>query len=508
MVKPTTTRTLGPLHFEDLDPHRFEDLVRELAYEYKEWQSIEATGRSGSDQGWDIRAYERLRLIETEPDPEDEPGEEAHPMDGNVWMFQVKREKALGPSDVKRILSDVEPSAPPYGYILAAPTSFSKRSYDVFRTELRAKGVVEFYLWGRAELEDMLHMPKNDRILFTFFGISLTTRRRSRSTEVKSVISVKNKLYRILGEGSDLHRTVLLRDLADSHYPYASKYPDFESSPRWRQRDASGHHPLGLWLHVHRYYAYVDRVRKEFDFTNAFDLCDDEHSERQSEEVREAARRKQQAVLDEWGFLPQSRQGVFVVDGLVKYSSIAAIDEKGDVWYECPHVFVEFMDEEGPYQGWYEVLEVAGNKIPLTEDFKRVTVFPKVIQARPKPTAVAHSVSLDEQTMKDFYDYGDVGVMFSIDGRYKKLKAGDVVALEGGTPKFAQQALVQITYVGRATLGGYARESREPFKIRRAIRQQVGQDLADDHNISYVEYKRFYMPSAESEGPIMGASEE
>lgn len=27
-----TTRTIGPLHFEDLDPKRFEDLVRQLAY--------------------------------------------------------------------------------------------------------------------------------------------------------------------------------------------------------------------------------------------------------------------------------------------------------------------------------------------------------------------------------------------------------------------------------------------------------------------------------------------
>ena len=62
MPKPFTaiTRTLGPIHFEDLDPHRFEDLVRQLIYDYKDWQSIEATGRGGSDEGFDIRAYERV----------------------------------------------------------------------------------------------------------------------------------------------------------------------------------------------------------------------------------------------------------------------------------------------------------------------------------------------------------------------------------------------------------------------------------------------------------------
>ena len=60
MAKPDVTRTLGPIHFEDLDPHRFEDLVRQLAYDFKQWQSIESTGRGGADDGFDIRRYEVL----------------------------------------------------------------------------------------------------------------------------------------------------------------------------------------------------------------------------------------------------------------------------------------------------------------------------------------------------------------------------------------------------------------------------------------------------------------
>ncbi len=294
MAKPRTTKTLGPLHFEDLDPHRFEDLVRELAYDYKDWQSIEATGRSGSDEGWDIRAYERPPA----PEPvevDEESAEALRPMDGNVWMIQVKREKTLGPSDVRRIAADIQLANPPYGYILAAPTNFSKKSYDVFRTELRAKAVREFYIWGRAELEDMLHMPKNDRILFTFFGISLVTKRRSRSTEVRAVIATKNKLYRAVGEGAELYATVLLRDLADTHYPFADAYPDFEKQRRWRELTVSGHHPLGIWLHVHRYYAYVDPVKKEWDFTLQVDLC---HGEHHSDEEREAFHARQQPVLE------------------------------------------------------------------------------------------------------------------------------------------------------------------------------------------------------------------
>jgi hypothetical protein len=43
---PRTTRSYGALHFEDLDPKRFEDWVRQLAYDYRPWRNLEATGRA------------------------------------------------------------------------------------------------------------------------------------------------------------------------------------------------------------------------------------------------------------------------------------------------------------------------------------------------------------------------------------------------------------------------------------------------------------------------------
>lgn len=152
------TRTLGPLHFEDLEPHRFEDLVRQLIYDFKDWQSIEATGRSGGDDGLDIRAYERVGTAdrESEDRESDEDDNEPHPMEGNLWMFQCKRESEIGLTRVAQIIKDcVKADNPPYGYVLAAPANFSKKSFDLFRDELPKLGVMEFYLWGGAALEDM-----------------------------------------------------------------------------------------------------------------------------------------------------------------------------------------------------------------------------------------------------------------------------------------------------------------------------------------------------------------
>lgn len=41
-----------------MEPKRFEDLVRQLDYDFKPWRKLEATGRSGSDDGFDARGYE------------------------------------------------------------------------------------------------------------------------------------------------------------------------------------------------------------------------------------------------------------------------------------------------------------------------------------------------------------------------------------------------------------------------------------------------------------------
>ena len=86
--KVKATKTLNPLHFEDLEPHRFEDLVRRLLYRFRDWRDIEATGRAGSDEGFDIRAWEKIESI-TNVSEEGEEG--VHRSEGNLWQIQGKR---------------------------------------------------------------------------------------------------------------------------------------------------------------------------------------------------------------------------------------------------------------------------------------------------------------------------------------------------------------------------------------------------------------------------------
>ncbi len=322
------TKTLGPLHFEDLEPKRFEDLVRELIYEFKDWRSIEATGRGGSDDGFDIRAYERVSQPETEQEAGESGEEEGapHPMEGNLWMFQCKREAEIGPSKVADIIDEgVKADDPPYGYVLAAPANFSKKSFDVFREELRKRGVMEFHLWGRAALEDALHQPRNDRILFTFFGISLVTRRRSRATDIRAIVARKNKLMRVLDEPR--HQPILLRDTNDAHYPISSKYDDFDKKPRWRVYGVDHLSPQGLILNVRQHFAYLDESQGEWDIAEAINLA--VRSEGEGPEQRTSMRNLRERVESFWHFLPRAKRATYVERGLVRFEDRAVFDDKG-----------------------------------------------------------------------------------------------------------------------------------------------------------------------------------
>jgi len=182
---------MNPLHFEDLEPHRFEDLVRQLIYDYRQWKTLEATGRAGGDEGIDIRAIERIpslivdeiaQIDETPPEPE-----EIEP-EGRLWIIQCKREVQIGPTKIRRIVFDnlSELAEKPFGYVLVAACHFSKKTRDAFREEVLNNGVEEFVLWGKEELVDQLYLPKNDHLLFVYFGISLQVRRRSIKTGTRA----------------------------------------------------------------------------------------------------------------------------------------------------------------------------------------------------------------------------------------------------------------------------------------------------------------------------------
>ncbi len=492
--KPRVTRTYGPIHFEDLDPHRFEDLVRELIYDYKDWQSIEATGRGGNDDGFDIRAYEKQKVDQSQRE-EDGEQNELHPMLGNQWMIQGKREKVIGPKRVEEIIADVDAENPPYGYILAASANFSKDSYDTFREELRKKGVMEFHLWGRAELEDMLHFPKNDHILFTFFGISLVSRKRSRTTEIRRVVIQKNKLYKLLGEGrGEFHQSVLLRDSNDVNYPYEDEYGDFDTFPRWREYKAIKNHTDGVIFAIRKHYAYIDKEKKEYDYTEVVNLIYRESDSQDKKQKQQEDRRKVESF---WEYLPRHSQATFIRNGLVQYDEILVIDEKGDNAYEFPHLFVDFNGRNYPFAGSYEYLDVQEDQISL-KDYKRIKKFPDsflepsigTIHEDKNITLSNQHFSMLKNDNEEFF------ALYDLDGRYSFLQSTDLLKIENQDQGSSSNYYLRITHVERVNLGKYLEKYPN---LEWAIERQIEGGLDLEKTLNICEFKKTYSFVVEQE---------
>src|SRR5581483_244765 len=222
MAGVRATRTTNPLPFEVLEPHRFEDLVRQLVYDFRNWRALEATGRSGSDEGFDARGFEIISGGEEQAEPDEEIAEsEIAPVSrttDRVWLIQCKREKRIPPKKLVGYLRDIpeQERNALYGIVFVGASDFSKTARDAFRTAVRELGFTEAYLWGKGEVEDMLFQPKNDHLLFAYFGVSLQTRRRLLQTDVRAKLRKKRNAVRAMSE----HGPALIRDATDERAPY------------------------------------------------------------------------------------------------------------------------------------------------------------------------------------------------------------------------------------------------------------------------------------------------
>lgn len=394
MAKPAPSRTYNPLHFEDLSPQRFEDLTRNLIYDFREWMSIEAVGRSGADQGVDIRATERVTYGDV-PEEDEENELDAQPdIELREWVFQCKRYKRIGPKHVAAIAENDlgQQSVAPYGYVLVATSDFSHAAREAFREKMVEHGIREFYLWGKAELEDRLYQPKNDHLLFAYFGISLQTRKRSQRTQLRSDLTLKRKLVKVLGGVQERnYKSVLLRDPSDDRYPDVGPLPDDPWRLPWNYWSFEFHAVRnGLYFEVGRAQAYVDWTSGEWDY-----IEDDLNRDGEFQNLHDlrygplpVAWRRHKNYYGYWSnHVPDENKAQMVALGRIPYERILLVDELGDVCNEGPHILIEYLPGKdlvertfGPELHWtLRSARSYDNRAIAPDDVKRAEFFPKEI---------------------------------------------------------------------------------------------------------------------------------
>jgi len=378
---------VNPLHFEDLEPHRFEDLVRQLVYDFRSWASIEATGRLGSDQGVDIRAIERISVPDDKEGASDADAEATDPRwEDRVWVIQCKREKAIPPARARRISDESMPATggAPHGFLLAAACDFSAAAREAIRETIRERGVQELVVWGKAELEDLLFQPKNDHLLFSYFGISLATRRRSVRTTLGGRLTVKRRLVKLLGQiGGERHDAVLLRDANSTEYPRPTDEAMFKRHPQWRYFRFAGHlRPDYLAFVIREYFAWANFEEGYWDQVEGVEVGYPRHPELafgpgredRDSDTEERARRFWLTRV------PNLERAHARVMGLVHYDRVALIDEIGDRYNAAPHILVDCVRPDTLFDIQRTVIEGGGgwsHHMLFPENAERRSLFPK-----------------------------------------------------------------------------------------------------------------------------------
>jgi len=381
-----TTRTLNPLHFEDLEPKRFEDLARQLAYDFKTWRQLEATGRAGSDDGFDARGYEIIAPDATLGEEEDDESIPQQPKD-RLWLIQCKRERSITPAKVKAHLDAIpsESISELYGFVFIGACDFSKATRDVIRAWATEHGLAECHIWGKAELEDLLFQPKNDHLLFAYFGISLQIRKQKTATQIRQTVTLKRKLNKLFGDTGFWGKPVLLRDISDERFPFTKGKMLVEGNYLWLPTLTTGIGYLGLKVILRRHWAYYCSQEDKWDIASKINRSiPDEHENPWYK--RQEAETDQDTSSDTSGFwssLPRHSQYFFTITGFIPYADIIGIDDVGDDVLKMPTIFLNFQKNTPPYHEKLDIrLENTDNFSPPGNLAKNnhALVFPKTLR--------------------------------------------------------------------------------------------------------------------------------
>lgn len=370
------TRTLGPLHFEDLEPKRFEDLVRQLIYDFRDWYKLEATGRSGNDDGFDARASEEVSGDESSGDKAESPLT-TH----RTWLIQCKREKKISPQRLLDYLNGIRESAgePLHGLIFVAACDFSKRARDAFNFSCREMGLQEWFLLGKAELEDQLMRPKYDHLLYGYFGISLGGRRTNPYAAIRKSLTAKRKAIRIL---DDHHQgPVLIRTADAEDYPYPADNKKFKTRPGWIVRTYLGHTHEGLLFLHRKYFAFLAENSIDWDAAFSFNDALNAHDDHWIDLRPQPASRHD--VYTAWDSLGEGRAWL-EIQAVVPYDRIVEVDEHGDDLAEFPHLIIERDDHGHIFSVAHAEIATIGNirrsRQLSSPDEDRVSAFPESLR--------------------------------------------------------------------------------------------------------------------------------
>ena len=303
------TKTMGKLHFDDLDPGRFEHLCLSLLYTYRRWDEINHLGESGSDDGIDIFATDTLENGKS-----------------RKWVIQCKRYNKFYVKDSKAVVDKLlsKNSFIPDTILIVVSCNVSKKTIETYKTYANIKGIKNPLIMTSSEMEAELYNKRHD-LLFAYFGIDLNLVRNKRIETIKRRISMKrdftndfmnrniNRNNRSLGDTHKYSR-LIIHSVDDTSYPNVD-VDSFGISP-WFTVEPFGFYNNGFEVII----GFKEALIYE-DLTWDIIDCDEQvdHSQR------------------------------IILIGRIPYSNVVAYDLEGDDYYGNPHIYCDFACNGEPY---------------------------------------------------------------------------------------------------------------------------------------------------------------
>ena len=141
------TKTIGKLHYTDLEPGRFEMMAMLMIYRMRRWEKINHYGAAGSDDGIDIHAEEIL-----------ENGKRV------IHHFQCKRHEKLTKAQLTRIVGDYKKKNTKLAnyYYIVCGCNVSKTANDGFDKACEDAGISNYVIWTASYIEAVLYSDYHD----------------------------------------------------------------------------------------------------------------------------------------------------------------------------------------------------------------------------------------------------------------------------------------------------------------------------------------------------------
>jgi hypothetical protein len=195
-----------------------------------------------------------------------------------------------------------------------------------------------------------------------------------------------------------------------------------------------------------------------------------------------------------WEFFQKSHQAMFIVNELVRFDSIVAIDGEGDLLHKFPHIYVDFQGNRGPFVGFYEYLEIDQHHHERLDGLQKVEKFPKTFSTpyfgniyRDKTICVSNQVRARLKS-----GIGTVHTIYSSVETLEYLNPGDMIGVDQSVDYEGKQVLIKITNKrqerGRDFLN---RKDNDPMLIH-GIEEQIGRNLKSNDTIFVYEFKVVY----------------